>query len=109
MVHLWVGEAGPRRDGNSATVGYSREQAPYSQYNSYSLRRDHCSFDSTLQERNRMTICSWKTQSPKCPWISSAHILSYETAKQDVRPRVCFGSAFGAFAGSEIERVDTLR
>src|ERR1700760_253473 len=35
-----------------------REQAPYSQHNGYSLRRDLCSFDSTFQDGNRMTICS---------------------------------------------------
>src|ERR1700678_3133659 len=44
-----------------------REQVPYSQYNGYSLRRDLCSFDSTLQHGNRMTICSWRTQSPERP------------------------------------------
>ncbi|MDT7810567.1 MAG: hypothetical protein QOJ42_483 [Acidobacteriaceae bacterium] len=62
-----LGEAGPRRDDDPATVDYLREQAPYSQYNGYSLRRDRCSLDSTLQEGNRMTICSWRTQSPKRP------------------------------------------
>jgi hypothetical protein len=48
-------------------VDYLREQAPYSQYNGYSLRRDLCSFDSTLQHGNRMTICSWRAQSPERP------------------------------------------
>jgi hypothetical protein len=60
-------KAGPRRDDDPATVDYLREQAPYSQYNGYSLRRDRCSFDSTLQEGNRMTICSWRTQSQEHP------------------------------------------
>src|ERR1700721_2568232 len=59
-----LGKAGPRRDDDPATVDYLREQVPYSQYNSYSLRRDLCSFDSTLERGNRMTICSWTTQSP---------------------------------------------
>ena len=57
------GKAGPRRDDDPATVDYLREQAPYSQHNGYSLRRDLYSFDNTLQEGNRMTICSWRTQS----------------------------------------------
>ena len=67
MSRVCLGKAGPRRDDDPATVDYLREQAPYSQYNGYSLRRDLCSFDSTLQEGNRMTICSWRTQSPECP------------------------------------------
>jgi hypothetical protein len=41
----------------------SRRWVPYSQYNGYSLTRDLCSFDSTLQEENSMTICSWMAQS----------------------------------------------
>jgi hypothetical protein len=62
-----VGEAGSRRDDDPATVDYLREQAPYSQYNGYSMRRDRCSFGRTLQEGNRMTICSWSMQSPERP------------------------------------------
>ena len=58
-----LGKAGPLSDDDPATVDYLREQAPYSQYNGYSLRRDPCTFDSTLQEGNRMTIRSWKVQS----------------------------------------------
>ena len=61
MSRVWLEEAGPRRDDDPATVDYLREQAPYSQYNGYSLRRDISSFDSTLQRGNRMTICSWRT------------------------------------------------
>jgi predicted small lipoprotein YifL len=61
------GEAGLRRDDDPATVDYLREQAPYSQYNGHSLRRDPCSIDNTLQHGNRMTICSWRTQSPEPP------------------------------------------
>jgi hypothetical protein len=34
-----------------------------SQYYGYSLRRDDCSFDSTLPDAKRMTICSCRTQS----------------------------------------------
>jgi hypothetical protein len=60
-------KAGPRRGDDPATVDYLREQAPYSQYNGYSLRRDLCSFDSTLRVGNRMTICSWREQSPERP------------------------------------------
>src|SRR5260370_42599316 len=67
MWRVCLGEAGPRRDDDPATVDYLREQAPYSQYNGYSLRRDLCSFDSTLEQGNRMTICSWRTQSPERP------------------------------------------
>jgi hypothetical protein len=67
MSRLCVGEAGPRRDDDPATVDYLREQVPHSQYNGYSLRRDLCSFDSTLEQGNRMTICSWRTQSPERP------------------------------------------
>jgi hypothetical protein len=65
MSRMCLGKAGPRRDDDPATVDDVREQAPYSQYNGYSLRRDPRSFDSTLQEGNRMTICSWRTQSPE--------------------------------------------
>jgi len=68
-----LGKAGSRRDDNPATVDYLREQAPYSQYNGYSLRRDRCSLDSTLQEGNWMTICSWRTQSPKSPQKLDCH------------------------------------
>ena len=67
MSRVGLGKAGPRRDDDPATVGYLREQVPYSQYYGYSLRRDLCSFDSTLQHGNRMTICSWRTQSPERP------------------------------------------
>src|ERR1700728_1286745 len=49
-------------DNDPATVDYLREQTPSSHYNGYSLRRDPCSFDSTLQEGHKMTICSWSTQ-----------------------------------------------
>jgi hypothetical protein len=58
MSCAWLEEARPGRGDDPATVDYLGEQAPYSQYNGYSLRLDHCSFDSTLEERKRMTICS---------------------------------------------------
>ena len=67
MSCVWLEEAEPRRDDVPATVDYLREHAPYSQYNGYSLRRDLCSFDSTLQQGNRMTICSCRTQLPERP------------------------------------------
>ena len=60
-------KAGPRRDDDPATVDCLREQAPYSRYDGYSLRRDLCSFDNTSERGNRMTICSWRTQSPERP------------------------------------------
>lgn len=64
---MCLGEAGLRSDDDPATVDCLREQAPYSQYNGHSLRRDPCSINSTLQHWNRMTICSWGTQSPERP------------------------------------------
>jgi hypothetical protein len=67
MSRVWLEEARPRRNDHPATVDYLRDQAPYSQYNGYSKRRDLCSFGRTLQEGNRMTICSWRTQSPERP------------------------------------------
>ena len=90
MSRLCVGEAGPRRDDDPATVDYLREQVPHSQYNGYSLRRDLCSFDSTLEQGNRMTICSWRTQSPERPLNFVRPRAKLRNRKRDARPRVVY-------------------
>src|ERR1700761_9369703 len=79
VVCVAWGSSITKRDDDPATVDYLREQAPYSQCNGYSMRRDHCSFGRTLQEGNRMTICSWTISGT--PRISSVHTLSHLAAK----------------------------
>src|SRR5271170_1328361 len=96
MSRVCLGKAGLRRDDDPATVDYLREQAPYPQYKGYSLRRDLCSFDSTLQEGNRMTICSWRPQSSERPqkfvYLHATLQISSQMRELEHVPRPVFGA-----------------